>query len=169
MRKLASRGINVLIADVNAEAGQDLAMTVTKNFQVDATYQKVDVSSEQDIKKMIEAVEQRWGRLDYAVNAAGIWADNAFRTEEKDAPIDLVNRTFEINQRGVWLCQKLEAEQMMKQEPRPVHFSPAASGPLAPQRGAIVNVASAAGLVAQGYPAYTASKVSTIHSMPTTR
>lgn len=71
---------------------------------------------------------------------------------------DVTYRTFEINQRGVWLCQKHEAAQMMKQEPRPVIFTPAPKKEIPGQRGAIVNVSSVSCLTGLGYAAYTPTK-----------
>lgn len=33
---------------------------------------QVDVSNEESVKSMVETVVERWGRVDYAVNAAGM-------------------------------------------------------------------------------------------------
>jgi NAD(P)-dependent dehydrogenase (short-subunit alcohol dehydrogenase family) len=70
------------------------------------------------------------------------------------------NRLYEICSRGVWLCQKYEAAQMRKQEPRIPNGSYIAPGK--PQRGAIVNTASICGSVAMGMPSYTAAKHSVL-------
>lgn len=111
-RKLASRSINVLVADVNDAAGEKLADALKEEYAVDACYQHVDVSKEDDVKKMVEAVVERWGRLDYAANVAGICIDIPYVQDEANCPMDVVQKTWEINQKGVWLCQKFEAEQM---------------------------------------------------------
>ena len=111
-RKLASRCINVLIADVNDAAGEKLAAALKLEYGVDACYEHVDVSKEEDVKKMVEAIVERWGRLDYAANVAGICIDMPYIQDEADCPMDMVQRTWEINQKGLWLCQKFEAEQM---------------------------------------------------------
>lgn len=71
VRKLASRGINVLIADVSDGPGQKLAEQVSKEFNVEAVYQHVDVRNESEIEAMVKTVVEKWGRLDYACNAAG--------------------------------------------------------------------------------------------------
>lgn len=70
-RKLASRGIHVLIADVQDELGEKVAGAIKSEFQVDSIYLHVDVSKEADVQRMINIVLKKWGRLDYAANVAG--------------------------------------------------------------------------------------------------
>ncbi|EME88576.1 uncharacterized protein MYCFIDRAFT_201592 [Pseudocercospora fijiensis CIRAD86] len=108
---------------------------------------------------MIKIAVQKWGRLDYAVNAAGIMQDGMEKKDdEQKVSSEIFDRTYEVNQRGVWLCQKYEAAQMMKQSPRRVHFTPAPPKEIPGQRGAIVNVSSVSSLTGLGYAAYTATK-----------
>lgn len=71
-------------------------------------------------------------------------------------------RTHAINTRGIWLCQKYEAAQMLKQEPRSISFTPPSRLPVPGQRGSIANVASISGLHAIGLAAYTPSKYAAI-------
>lgn len=71
-------------------------------------------------------------------------------------------RTYAVNARGLWLCQKHEALQMRTQEPRPVQSTPPAAFPMKPQRGAIANIASISGLHAVGLAAYTPSKYAAV-------
>ena len=73
-----------------------------------------------------------------------------------------LHRTYAINTRGLWLCQKHQALQMRKQEPRKVVFEPPTSLSVPGQRGAIANVCSISGLHAAGLAAYTASKYAAI-------
>lgn len=92
VRKLASRGMNVLIADMAIE-GKQLAQQVKEEYNVDAIYQYVDVRREKDIEMMIKVMVQRWGRLDYAANVAGICPDSGeLRDDEMKVPTDLVDR-----------------------------------------------------------------------------
>jgi NAD(P)-dependent dehydrogenase (short-subunit alcohol dehydrogenase family) len=71
-------------------------------------------------------------------------------------------RTHAVNTRGIWLCQKYEAAQMQKQEPRSICFTPPPIVPVPGQRGAIANVASISGLHAIGLAAYTPSKYAAV-------
>ncbi|KXT00186.1 hypothetical protein AC578_7031 [Pseudocercospora eumusae] len=158
VRKLASRGINVLIADMCID-GKQLAEEVSKQYGVEAHYQHVDVRREEDIEEMIKVVVQKWGRVDYAVNAAGIMQDGVEKKDdEQKVSSEIFDLTYQVNQRGVWLCQKYEAAQMIKQSPRAVQFSPAPAKDIPGQRGAIVNVSSVSSLTGLGYAAYTATK-----------
>lgn len=92
-RKLASRGINILIADVADETGQQLAGEIQAEFNVDAFNRHVDVSKETDIEEMIKAIVQKWGRLDYAANVAGICKDGGdMKDDESKVPTELIDR-----------------------------------------------------------------------------
>jgi NAD(P)-dependent dehydrogenase (short-subunit alcohol dehydrogenase family) len=98
-----------------------------------------DVSQASQVEALIEATVRTYGRLDYAHNNAGI-ATLALLSEESEADFD---RTLAVNLKGVWLCMKYEVIQLLKQG----------------EGGAIVNTASAAGLIAYpGLSAYVASK-----------
>ncbi|KAF4337284.1 2 5-dichloro-2 5-cyclohexadiene-1 4-diol dehydrogenase [Fusarium beomiforme] len=155
-RKLASRGINDLIAHVSSELGEKLAEELKSTYRVDSIFLRVDVSKEADVQKMIETVVQKWGRLDYTANEAG--ASETTQFEEHSITTDHVDRAFAVNQRDVWLCQKLEAEQMMTQEPRAIELHPSPSSTIKPQRGAIVNVSSITALTGMGFAAYAPTK-----------
>jgi NAD(P)-dependent dehydrogenase (short-subunit alcohol dehydrogenase family) len=71
-QKLASRGINVLIADLNESTGTQIAQELKDVFSVDACFIKTDVSNEDHVKAMVKMAVDLWGRLDYACNNAAI-------------------------------------------------------------------------------------------------
>ncbi|KAK5020772.1 hypothetical protein LTS07_011445 [Exophiala sideris] len=112
---LASSSTNVLIADVNDRDGLALAEEVKHKFSAEAVFQLVDVSCEDALERMVKTVVDRWGRLDYAANVAG--TGETVSQEEQSITVDAVNKAFAINQRGTRLCQEIEAEQMMSQDP----------------------------------------------------
>jgi len=106
--KLASRGINVLIADVQEEQGRKYAEELKNKYQVDVAFQKTDVSNEQDVETMIKVVVEKWGRLDYAANVAGIsHAESQTETGVTTAlvdryvrlpkPVKLMSRVLSLN------------------------------------------------------------------------
>jgi NAD(P)-dependent dehydrogenase (short-subunit alcohol dehydrogenase family) len=87
-----------------------------------------------------DTLAKDFGPLACAVNNAGIEGKPCFTA---DIAGDDWDRVLNVNLKGVWLCMKYEILQMLKQG----------------ARGAIVNTASAAGLVgSHGQPAYTAAK-----------
>lgn len=134
----AREGAKIVVADVIVEDGEDVVRMI-KRKDGDAIFIKTDVSKSDDVRAMIDCAISTYGRLDCACNNAGIEgtiAPTADCTEEN------WNRTIDINLKGMWLCMKYEIPQMLKQG-----------------GGAIVNMASVAGLVGfQGLPAYCASK-----------
>lgn len=105
----------------------------------EAIFIKCDVSKTADVAEMVNQTVKKFGRLDYAVNNAGIEGINAPVHECTEENWD---KTININLKGVWLCMKNQIPVMLKQG-----------------KGAIVNIASIAGLVGfPGLPAYVASK-----------
>ena len=134
----AGEGANVVVADVLVEGGGETVRMI-KEAGGEAIFVKTDVSKATEVEALIKKIVETYGRLDCAINNAGIegtMAPTADCTEEN------WDRTININLKGVWLCMKYEIPQMLKQG-----------------GGAIVNMASVAGLVGlQGLPAYCASK-----------
>lgn len=70
--KLASRGMNVLVADINETGGQKLVDDLKRLYSVDSFFVRTDVSSEQDVKNMVKSAVDKWGRIHYACNNAGV-------------------------------------------------------------------------------------------------
>lgn len=108
-----------------------------------------DVSSEKSVEAFFRKAIDGFGRLDYACNVAGILMSGC----SPEYSVEDFDKQFSVNTRGMWLCQKAEIVQMLKQEPLKALDSPF------PARGAIVNVASMAGLRAyDNLPSYCATK-----------
>ncbi|MGH8012234.1 MAG: SDR family oxidoreductase [Candidatus Binataceae bacterium] len=134
----AREGAKVLAADMMVDQGNETAALI-KQAGGEAVFTRCDVSRAADAQALTVFAVSTWGRLDCAYNNAGISGKIARTAEDTEENFD---RIIAVNLRGVWLCMKYEIQQMMKQG-----------------GGAIVNTASAAGLVgSHGMPAYTASK-----------
>jgi NAD(P)-dependent dehydrogenase (short-subunit alcohol dehydrogenase family) len=134
----AQRGARVVVTDVDEQGGQETVRLV-KETGSDAFFQKVDVRKSAEIEAAVKAAVDHYGRLDYAVNNAGIGGAAA---PVGEYPEDQWRLVIDINLTGVFLGMKAEIQQMLKQG-----------------GGAIVNMASILGLVAfEGSPAYVASK-----------
>jgi NAD(P)-dependent dehydrogenase (short-subunit alcohol dehydrogenase family) len=135
-KAFANRGAKVVIADWVED------YSTLKEIQNDggsAFFVKCDVSKASDVTAMINKTMETFGRLDFAVNNAGIEGATAQTHECTEENWD---KTININLKGVWLCMKQEIPLMLKQG-----------------KGAIVNIASIAGLVGfSGLPAYVVSK-----------
>lgn len=134
----ASGGARVVLADRQSEA-VDAAAAQIRASGGQAISVMVDVADPGSVQAMVDATVAAHGRLDIAVNSAGVAGG---RTATDKYALDDWHRIIGINLTGVFLCLRAQMPAM------------AASG-----GGAIVNLASILGSVAQaGTPAYTASK-----------
>ncbi len=134
----AREGAKVAVADMDSSGGEETVRLI-KDSGSDATFIKVDVSQESEVKAMVDNVVSVYGRLDCAHNNAGIEGAVAPMAEYK---IEDWNKVIAVNLTGVWLCLKHEISQMLKQD-----------------GGAIVNTASISGLIGdKNMCAYNASK-----------
>lgn len=70
--KLASRGISVVLADMNQEQGTAVANEVAQKWKVRTKFQKLDVTQEAEVKEAVAAAAGLTGRLDFAANCAGV-------------------------------------------------------------------------------------------------
>lgn len=105
----------------------------------ESTFIKCDVSSDEEVKNLIDQTMQTYGRLDVAVNNAGSLPPTR---DLIDQSVEEYDKTMDIDARGVFLGLKYQIPAIMS------------SG-----GGAIVNVASVAGLVADpGMAPYVAAK-----------
>ena len=134
----AQAGVHVVVADVDDERGEKVRLEL-EAFGVGALFVHTDVARPDDVEDMVVRASERFGRLDYAFNNAGIEGAAAPTAE---CTIENWYRTINVNLTGVFLCMRAEIPRMI------------ASG-----GGAIVNNSSVAGLVGfPGVPAYAASK-----------
>jgi NAD(P)-dependent dehydrogenase (short-subunit alcohol dehydrogenase family) len=142
-RIIAGAGGNVVIADVNADAGNALARELGR-----ARFIKTDVTSEADGTAAVALALKDFGGLQGLVNCAGIGA--AEKTLGREGPHALASfiRVITINLIGTFNMIRLAADAMSKGQPN-------AGG----ERGVIVNTASVAAYDGQiGQAAYSASK-----------
>lgn len=134
----AAEKANVLIADISDEKGNETVRLIRQKGG-EAEFIHCDVSHSGDVKSMIQKSVDTFGRLDYAINNAGIPGPHG---NIVDCPEEMWNKVLSVNLTGVWLSMKYEIPQMLKQGD-----------------GAIVNIASIAGFSAQrGISPYVASK-----------
>ncbi|MFD0589317.1 SDR family NAD(P)-dependent oxidoreductase [Paenibacillus sp. GCM10027627] len=135
--ELAHQGAIVVVADIHEENARHVVAVIEKNGGK-AAYVAVDVSSEQDVKNMIEDTFLKYGRLDYMFNNAGI----AIGGDVRDLTFQQWEKVMLINYNGV-LYGSIFAYQVMAKQ----------------GFGHIVNTASATGLMPQpGNAPYCASK-----------
>jgi len=113
---------------------------------------QMDCTSETDINKTIDHVVKKFGRLDIAVNNAGTGGP---LVETTKVELSEWQKLMDLNVNGVWLCERAELRQMLKQEyvphscPYPEFASLTNCSVLDERegRGVIVNIASMYGIV----------------------
>ncbi|MEW2914104.1 SDR family oxidoreductase [Leisingera sp. JC11] len=122
VRKFLAEGARVMIADINGSAAEAMAAELGGN----AIAQTVDVSDRASVTAMAEAALAAFGQLDILVNNAGVTHLPAPLEEISEDDFD---RVMGVNMKSVYLTARALVPHMK-----------------ANQRGAILNVASTAGV-----------------------
>ncbi|XP_071961589.1 3-hydroxyacyl-CoA dehydrogenase type-2-like [Antedon mediterranea] len=144
--RLVRQGAQVVIADLPNSPGKEIAEELGENCRFAAA----DVTSEDDVKNAIALAKSSFGKVDIAVNCAGIGIAVKTYNFRKDRahPLDEFQRVLLVNAAGSFNVIRLVVGEMGKNEPD-------ADG----LRGVIVNTASVAAYDGQmGQAAYSASK-----------
>jgi NAD(P)-dependent dehydrogenase (short-subunit alcohol dehydrogenase family) len=135
---LAAQGADVVVADLDDAQGA-AAVAGINALDGNAVFVRADVTDPEQIAAVVSTATDSFGRLDVALNNAGVPGTYAALTDQ-----DLADwqRTIAVNLTSVFLSMQAEIPAM-----------------LATGGGAIVNTASAAGLMGFAHlPAYVASK-----------
>jgi NAD(P)-dependent dehydrogenase (short-subunit alcohol dehydrogenase family) len=121
-------GACVVVADVSIDGGHATAAMIVEQGGK-ALFVQCNVARAVEVEALVEKTVSYYGRLDCAVNNAGIAEEHQLLADaDDDAQFD---RIMGVNVKGVWLCMRQQLRQMLKQG-----------------GGAIVNVASTSALVA---------------------
>ncbi|WP_108125792.1 SDR family NAD(P)-dependent oxidoreductase [Saccharospirillum mangrovi] len=136
--QLAEQSMQLVIADINAEIGRE---TQAELEQLGATvaFVEADVSQAEQVKHYVDVALERFGRIDYFVNNAGISGPG---TPFADNSVEQIDAVLDTNLRGALYGLKFVLDAMLKQG-----------------SGSIVNMSSSAGLVGiEGVGVYSATK-----------
>jgi NAD(P)-dependent dehydrogenase (short-subunit alcohol dehydrogenase family) len=134
---LGLRGAAVVVADVDEASAEETADLIGASARSGVV--RVNVADAESVEHMVAFTLERFGALDCACNVAGVSGEQKSFTDHTLADW---HRVIDIDLTGVFLCMQHELRPMVEQG-----------------RGAIVNVSSAAGVVAApGQPQYTAAK-----------
>jgi len=134
----ALRGAKVAVSDIQRDRGAE-TVTLIKSQGGEAFFVPGDVTDATAVRALVQKTVERYGRLDCALNNAGI-----VNPQDSNWDEDTFDRILSVNLRGVMLCLKYEIPELLK-----------VGG------GAIVNTASINGFIASAsvpMPAYTSSK-----------
>jgi NAD(P)-dependent dehydrogenase (short-subunit alcohol dehydrogenase family) len=138
--RYAQEGARVAVAEISPVRGRSTVDAIQKAGG-NAFFIQTDVSAEAEVKAMVEATLNAFGRIDILVNNAAILLSyGQLRTHEMSN--EEWDRTINVNLRGYWLCSKYVIPSMLSQK-----------------SGNIIFIASRTGLRGfAGFAAYGASK-----------
>jgi NAD(P)-dependent dehydrogenase (short-subunit alcohol dehydrogenase family) len=140
---MAACGAQIMLADLPGSDGETRAHEL-RQAGAQAAFVPVDVADPGSVNAMVQATEARFGRLDFAINNAGISGGDGSGVRRATAEVlpDTWRRVMAVNLDGVFHCMQAEIPLMLK-----------GGG------GAIVNISSILGSVGFAHSAaYTASK-----------
>ena len=134
-KRFQEAGANLVIADIAEAEG----LKKTKALGENAIFVKTDVSSEKDVKNLINQTRKKFGSVDIFVNNAGIFPS----VPVLEMDLELWEKIQHVNLRGVFLCCREAGKAMVK-----------------PGNGNIINIASIDALHPSmvGLASYDASK-----------
>ncbi len=136
----AAEGARLVLADVAPDA-LDAAVRELGTGAAGCAGVRADVSDPADAERIVAEAVARFGRLDCAINNAGVM-DRMQMLDEAD--VELYRRVMAVNADGPFLVARAAVRQMLAQDPA---------------GGCIVNIASLAGVGGmRGGTAYTMSK-----------
>ncbi len=140
---LAEAGADVAIADLDLASAQARAQALTA-YGVRTLAIRVDVLRAEEVQQMVEQVFEAWGRLDVAINSAGV-AKISPAEELAEAEWDAI---VGVDLKGIYLCTRAEGAVMLAQG-----------------SGSIINIASMSGQIVnrpQLHSHYNAAKAGVI-------
>lgn len=126
--RLAEEKVNIVVVDVNDKGGNE-TVELVKKLGVDAIFVKADVSKQEEVKNYVEKAVEKFKKIDYFFNNAGISGSGKFYL---DTSVEEIDRIVGINLMGALYGALYVAENMLKNG-----------------GGSIVNTASSAGVIGQ--------------------
>lgn len=134
----AGEGAKVVVSDVSVRGGEETLERIRQTGG-EGIFVQTDVSQAEQVEALVKNAVEAYGRIDCAVNNAGIEGAMELTGDYEEAEWDKV---LSINTKGIFLCMKYQLRKMVMQG-----------------SGTIVNTSSIAGLRgAATMPAYAASK-----------
>jgi NAD(P)-dependent dehydrogenase (short-subunit alcohol dehydrogenase family) len=134
----AKEGADVIVNGRNLEKARGVAQEI-EGFGVRSLAVAADISSSQDVTRMVEEITRSFDRIDILVNNAGV---NPFILEAEKIKEEGWDQVIDVNLKGVFLCCQAVGKKMIQQG-----------------GGKIINISSAAGILGeQGFLPYCVSK-----------
>jgi len=133
---LSSAGANIILLDINTAKNEKLKSSLVKKYKNKISAYTLDISDQTEVNKTSKKIMKDFKKIDGLINNAAYTSkgakeksDNAFGSFE-NFPIDIWQKSLDINLSGVFFCSQTFGKIMAKQG-----------------KGVIVNIASTYGLV----------------------
>ena len=123
----AGKGAKVVLSSRNIVENKKLLDDIVR-LGGNAIFVRTDVSNDRDVKEMVGKAMMHYGRIDIAINSAGIEGTPGIKTANYNEKV--WDDVLDVNLKGIWLSMKYEIQAML------------AGG----YTGNIINIASLAGL-----------------------
>lgn len=122
--RFVEEGCRVVIPDLNGKAAEATAVEVETKAPGHALAFQVDVTNPEEVKRMVQSIMDKWGRIYILVNNAGICPVISF----EDLTVDMWDKVLVVNLRSMFVCCQAVLPIMVKQK-----------------YGKVINIASFAG------------------------
>ena len=109
--RFADEGANVMLADVEAEAGRETVSSI-EDAGGTAAFTKTDVTDLDQAQALAEATAEAFGRIDVLVNNAGITRDATLKKMSEEA----FDQVVDVNLKGVFNCTKAARPHLAESE-----------------------------------------------------
>jgi 3-oxoacyl-[acyl-carrier protein] reductase len=141
-RRFAQEGSHVVIADLDAPAGEAVAKALI-DAGLSGWARTTDVRSISSVEGLMRDTVDRFGRIDVLINNAAIYVtQKLWHGAVEELPVEEWDRVIEVNLKGVFLCCKAAIPIMKRQ-----------------RSGKIINIASGTFFSGSGnMPHYTTAK-----------
>lgn len=140
-RRFGKAGARVVIAELNAEAG-DPAAQMLRGEGFDASYERLDVRDPAQSVALVAKLAKARGRIDVWVNNAGV----SLLAPAEEMPLHYWDESIAVMLSGVFYCCQAAGKRMLQQG-----------------QGVIINVSGVNGMVHEkDYAAYSAAKAGVV-------
>lgn len=141
-KALASAGASIVLVDLDADVCEKKAGELENKFKNRMMGIKADITKKEEVKAMMEKVEQEFGRVDVLINNAAFNCPasdkiNCFASFE-DYPLSLWKKSIDVNLTGAFFCTQEAIRLMLKKR----------------IEGNIINICSTYGVVAPDQSIY---------------
>ena len=138
--RFAEEGVNVLAADILGDEAAAAARELTEKYGIKAEGYQIDLTSNDEIEAMMEYAWNAFGGIDILVCNAGITIHNW----ATDYLIEDIDKVFDLDMRGYYLCARTAARYMKKQGKGNIVMISSANSVIYHSKRSLYNVSKAA-------------------------